>query len=89
MTVIAERRAGPVTLAAPIAGRVRFYPPRTLCGELEVFQAHETIATVTDADRVERIEAPGDGFLLRVLIAEGAAVEAGTPVIQFSPADGS
>jgi hypothetical protein len=81
MSVATERRAGTVILAAPIAGRVRLHPPKTLCGELEVFEGGETIA---DVDGSARIEAPVRGFVVRAHVADGARVAAGAPVATFS-----
>ena len=81
MSVATEHRAGTVILAAPIAGRVRLHPPKTLCGELEVFESGETIA---DVDGAGRIEAPARGFVVRAHVADGALVEDGAPVATFS-----
>ncbi len=85
MKTATDLRAGPLVLAAPIAGRVRLYPPRVLCGELEIFEAHETIATVSDEDRTERVEVPVRGFLLRAYVIDDAIVAAGSPLVDFSP----
>jgi hypothetical protein len=84
MTTTTDIRTGPVILTASIAGRVRLHPPRALCGELEIFQAHETIATVTNEHRTERIEAPADGFLLHVYARDDADVEPDSPLVVFS-----
>lgn len=84
MTTATVLRAGSVIIAAPIEGRVRLYPPRELCGELEVYKAHETIATVTNDVRSERVAAPAHGFLLRALVADGAAVVPESPLAVFS-----
>ncbi|MGH2793373.1 MAG: hypothetical protein ACRDKG_03610, partial [Actinomycetota bacterium] len=65
MTMKTDVRVGHVDLRAPIGGRVRLFPPRVLCGELEVYEAHETIATVTTGVHSERIAAPANGFLWR------------------------
>lgn len=67
-------------LTAPVAGRVRLHPPRTLCGELEVFDATEPIADIDGTP----IEAPASGFVVGSLVADGAIVEAGAPVATFS-----
>lgn len=81
MSVATEHRAGTAILTAPIAGRVRLHPPKTLCGELEVFDAGETIA---DVDGSARIEALSRGFVVRALVGDGALVRAGAPVVTFS-----
>ena len=52
-----------------------------LCGELEVFEAGETIA---DVDGSARIEAPTRGFVVRSHVADGALTRAGAPVATFS-----
>lgn len=85
MKTASDLRAGPLVLAAPVAGRVRLYPPRVLCGELEIFEAHETIATVSYEGRTDRIEAPVRGFLLRAYVIDDAVVGAGSPLVAFSP----
>ena len=81
MSVATEHRAGSAILAAPVAGRVRLHPPKTLCGELEVFEGGEAIA---DVDGIARIEAPARGYVVRAHVADGAIVEAGAPVATFS-----
>ena len=81
MSVANAHRAGTVILAAPIAGRVRLHPPKMLCGELEVFEAGETIA---DVDGSARIEAPARGFVVRSHVVDGALTRAGAPVATFS-----
>ena len=86
MRAASDLRAGPFALEAPISGRVRLHPPRVLCGELEVFEAHETIATVSNDDRTDRVEAPMRGFLLRSYVIDEAIVAAGSPLVMFSPA---
>jgi acetyl/propionyl-CoA carboxylase alpha subunit len=84
MKTATELLTGTVVLTAPIAGRVRLYPPLALCGELEVFYARETIATITNEHRTERIEAPAGGFLLRVDVSDGAEVESDSPLVVLS-----
>ena len=81
MSVATERRAGTAILAAPIAGRVRLHPPKTLCGELEVFEGGETFA---DIDGSALIEAPARGFVVRAHVIDGALVAEGTPIATFS-----
>ena len=81
MSVTTERRSGTVILAARVAGRVRLHPPRTLCGELEVFEGGETIA---DVDGAALIDAPARGFVVRTHVIDGARVEDGTPIATFS-----
>lgn len=83
MRTATEVRLGRVLLTAPVAGRVRLYPPRTLCGELEVYQARETIATVTNEDRMERVEAPAGGFVRRLYVTDDAVVESDAPLVSF------
>jgi hypothetical protein len=85
MKTATDLRTGPLVLAAPTAGRVRLYPPRVLCGELEIFEAHETIATVSSDGLTERIEAPVRGFLLRTYVIDDAVVGAGSPLVVLSP----
>ena len=85
MKTMNDLRSRLVALEAPIAGRVRLHPPRTLSGELEIFEALETIATVTNEDRTEPVVAPMRGFLLRAYVVDDAVVAAGVPLVDFSP----
>ncbi|HJR66839.1 MAG TPA: hypothetical protein VJ802_10440 [Gemmatimonadaceae bacterium] len=78
-----DLRSGPTVLRTRLGGRVRFEPPRTLCGELEFFRAHETIATVTNDRETERIVAPSTGFLRRVHVSDGVEVGRETPLVVF------
>jgi hypothetical protein len=85
MKTTTDLRAGSIILRAPIPGRVRLCAPRWLCGELEVFEEHETIAVIENDGRTERMEAPTRGFLLRTRVIDGAIVPAGAPLLDFRP----
>ena len=79
-TLLAPTRG---VLTAPAAGRVRLIPPRALAGELEVYAAGDTFAEVATASGSIRFAAPALGFVRRWLVAGGAAVEPGTPLVEF------
>ena len=79
MNVVTARAIGTVTLTAPIAGRVVLGAPRALCGELEVFERGEVVASVDGGP----VEAPERGFVLRALVGEGARVLAGDPIVEY------
>lgn len=64
-------------VAAPTAGVVALAPPRELAGELELFDGGEVVATI---DAVP-VACPVDGFVLRYLVADGATVREGDPVV--------
>lgn len=79
MNGLAVRASGTVTLSAPASGRIRLVPPRALCGELEVFERGEVVATVGAAP----VEAPEHGFVLRALALDGDHVMEGAPVVSY------
>lgn len=82
MNVATDVRGGTTTIVAPAAGRLRLHPPAALCGELEVFDAGEVLASI---DAVA-VSAPASGFVLRALVADGAAVDAGAPILEYREA---
>ncbi|MGZ4120070.1 MAG: hypothetical protein ACXVQY_10325 [Actinomycetota bacterium] len=79
MKVLTRRHGDAVTLVAPGTGRVRFHAPETLCGELEIFDAHEIVA---DIDGV-LVVAPGHGFVVRQLVPDYSLAAAGTGICEF------
>lgn len=85
MTVLTTEASGTITLCAPSPGRVRFHPPRMLCGELEVFEAGETIASI-EFESVTHIRAPIRGFVLRAFAGDGDQVEESTALLLFRTA---
>lgn len=84
MTAATKSGVGCVVLCAPCAGRLRFVPPRALCGELEVYDAGQILATI-DAGV---IAAPASGFVVRVLAADGTNVAAGSDIVVYSIVSG-
>jgi hypothetical protein len=82
MITLTERTDGLVTLRAPGAGIVRFHAPRALCGELEVFEAGETIADVGGI----ALAATARGFVVRALAGEGSLVDDNMPLVIFRTA---
>lgn len=79
MSLATQTQSGEAILTAPASGRAEFCPPRALCGELEVFEPGETVATVGGGT----IDAPDRGFVLRTLVADGELVTEGTPVVSY------
>jgi hypothetical protein len=82
MITVTQRTDGLVTLRAPCAGMVRFHPPGALCGDLEVFEAGETIADVGGIVVV----ASARGFVVRTLAVEGTIVQNDMPLVIFRTA---
>jgi hypothetical protein len=82
MITLTERSDGLAMLHAPCAGIVRFHAPRTLCGELEVFEAGETIADVGGIALV----ASARGFVARALAGDRTLVDDTTPLVIFRTA---
>jgi hypothetical protein len=79
MTTRTIERARTVLITAPADGQVLRIPPRALCGELEVYDAHDEIARVGHRP----ISAPGHGFVSRVLARDGVFVSGGAPILEF------
>lgn len=79
MNAATDVRAGTTTIVAPAAGRLRLHPPAALCGELEVFDAGDVLASI---DAVV-VATPASGFVLRALVADGAVLEEGTPILEY------
>jgi hypothetical protein len=70
------------TLCAPASGVVRFRGPASLCGELEVYERNDALATIDD----DVMRAPARGFVLRRLAADGARIERDEPLLVFRSA---
>jgi len=81
MKTLAPLRTGSIVVDAPATGVVRFAPPSSFCGELEVFDEGEAIAVVGEEAIVS---APARGFVLRSLAGDGVRVDAGRPILIFS-----
>ena len=79
MKISVEQPVGTVTLRAPSAGVVRWLPPGSLCGELDVFAHADPIATVGEA----LILAPAHGFIVRLLVRDGEIVRQGSDIVVF------
>jgi hypothetical protein len=82
MITLTERTDDVVTLRTPGAGIVHFRAPRALCGELEVFEAGESIADVGGIALV----APARGFVVRTLVHADALVDSEIPLVIFRTA---
>lgn len=79
MRTLAERIEGTMVLRAPCSGVVRIHPPRALCGELEVYEEHEPVASMGDTT----LASPAHGFLVRLLVTDDAWVEKDSAVAEF------
>jgi biotin carboxyl carrier protein len=79
MKISIEQPVGTVTLRAPATGVVRWLPPESLCGELDVFAQADPIAAVAGA----LVLAPAHGFIVRLLVRDGEIVEQGSDVCLF------
>lgn len=82
MSLLTAEASGTITLRSPSTGRLRFHPPRMLCGELEVFEEGETIASI-EFGSVTPICAPARGFVLRTFAGDGDHVVESMELLLF------
>ena len=79
MTTLVEQQRGALRLRAPSSGAVHWCAPRTLCGELEIYESGEPIAEIDGIPMV----APGRGFIVRAAVPEGCSVEVDREIATF------
>lgn len=85
MSVLTAEVSGTIALCAPSTGRVWFHPPRMLCGELEVYEAGESVASI-ESGSVTPIRAPARGFVLRTFATDGDHIEESMDLLLFRTA---